>query len=103
MYTFDARFDRLWQRVVHIIDLLAIDFEGTLFWLLKSFIFTARRQGYVSISMEFYGLESVVTLLAEYDFISRSVRSLYHVWSHCKNMMYMEHLDWFMTAADEDE
>ncbi|MDQ7076123.1 MAG: hypothetical protein Q9O24_13490 [Gammaproteobacteria bacterium] len=52
------------EQVVHIIDRLAIDFEGTLSFLLKSFIFTARRQGYVSILMEFYGLESVVTLLA---------------------------------------
>jgi len=157
LYTFDARFDRLWKRVryqnklalckrdaeylrwrfsdypereydifvlsqrgsaeingyivcyvddeqvVHIIDLLAVDFESTFSWLLKRFIFAVRKQGYVSISIEFYGLESVAALLAEHDFLPRSGRPLYHVWSHSKNMMYAEHLEWFMTAADEDQ
>lgn len=159
LYTFDARFDRLWQQVarqnqntvalckrdaeylrwrfsacpereydifvlsqrgseeingyivyyvddeqvVHIIDLLAVDFESTLSWLLKSFIFAVRKQAYVSISIEFYGLESVVELLAEHDFMPRSGRPIYHVWSHSKNMMHAENLEWFMTASDEDQ
>ncbi len=86
---------------VFIIDFLASDNNVNLFWLFRLFGQKMRMAGYKSVSVEFFGEESIVKILKQCCFKCRDVQPIICA-LNSEKLERKSLKNWYITSADRD-